>query len=57
MAASLVMGGAAWSYFQTPFTKQTIYAPVVVIGGGMSIMYVMALAFMTELIGENKVSV
>ena len=57
MAASLVMGGAVWSYFQSPSTKQTTYAPVIIIGGGMSIMYVMALAFITELIGENKVSV
>ena len=52
-----MMGGAVWSYFQTPSTKQTTYVPVVIIGGGMSTMYVMALAFMTELIGENKVSV
>ena len=27
------------------------------IGSGLSIMYVMALVFITELIGENKVSV
>ncbi|KAL9987823.1 hypothetical protein ACROYT_G002191 [Oculina patagonica] len=54
LAASLVMSGTVWSYFQTPSTRQTTYAPVVIIGSGMSIMYVMALAFITELIGENK---
>ncbi|KAJ7383307.1 Major facilitator super domain-containing protein 12 [Desmophyllum pertusum] len=35
-------------------TRQMTYAPVIIIGSGMSIMYVMALAFITELIGENK---
>ena len=51
------MGGAVWSYFQTFSTRQSTYAPVVMIGSGLSIMYVMALVFITELIGENKVSV
>ena len=50
------MGGAVWSYFQTFYTRQSTYAPVVMIGSGLSIMYVMALVFITELIGENKVS-
>lgn len=52
-----MIGGAVWIYFQTPSTRQMTYAPVIIIGSGMSIMYVMALAFITELIGENKVSV
>jgi len=56
LAASLVIGGAVWSYFQTPSTRQVTYAPVILIGFGMSVMYVMALAFITEIIGENKVS-
>ena len=56
MAASLVIGGLVWSYFQTPSTRQATYAPVIIIGFGMSVMYVMALAFITEVIGENKVS-
>ena len=51
------MGGAVWSYFQTFSIRQSTYAPVVMIGSGLSIMYVMALVFITELIGENKVSV
>jgi len=56
LAASLVICGAVWSYFQTPSTRQVTYAPVILIGFGMSVMYVMALAFITDLIGENKVS-
>ena len=55
LAASLVIGGTLWSYFQTPSIRQATYAPVILIGFGMSVMYVMALAFITELIGENKV--
>ena len=49
--------GAVWSYFQTTSTRQSTYAPLVIIGSGSSIMYVMALVFITDLIGENKVSV
>ena len=55
LAASLVIGGVVWSYFQTPSIKQATYAPIIIMGFGMSVMYVMALAFITELIGENKV--
>ncbi|XP_022787079.1 uncharacterized protein LOC111327216 isoform X2 [Stylophora pistillata] len=55
LAGLLVMGGAVWSYFQTVSTRQSFYAPVVIIGSGMSIMHVMALVFIMELIGENKV--
>lgn len=57
LAAFLVMGGAVWSYFLTVSPNQSIYAPVVMIGSGLSVMYVMALVFITELIGENKVGV
>ena len=35
--------------------KQSTYAPVIVMGSGMSIMYVMALTFATELTGKDKV--
>ena len=56
MAASLVICGAVWSYFLNPSTRQVTYAPVILIGFGMSVMYVMALTFITDLIGENKVS-
>ena len=52
-----MMGGVVWSYFQTTSIRDSTYAPVVIIGSGMSIMYVMALTFITELIGENKVCV
>ena len=55
LAAFLVMGGVVWSYFQTPSTRQATYAPVIIIGFGMSVMYVMSMAFVTELIGDNKV--
>ena len=51
-----MMGGVVWSYFQTLSTRQSTYAPVFMIGSGLSIMCVMALVFITELIGENKVS-
>ena len=57
LAAFLVMGGAVWSYFLTVSPNQSTYAPVVMIGSGLSVMYVMALVFITELIGENKVGV
>ena len=57
MAGSVVVGCAVWSFFQTLSTRQAAYAQVIVIGGGLSIMQVMALVFITELIGENKVSI
>lgn len=50
-----MIGGVVWNYFQTPSTKQVTYAPVIIMGFGISVMYVMALAFLTDLIGENKV--
>lgn len=54
LAASLVICGAVWSYFLNPSTRQVTYAPVILIGFGMSVMYVMSLTFITDLIGENK---
>ena len=50
-----MIGGVFWSYFQTPSTRQATYAPFIIIGFGMSVMYVMSMAFVTELIGDNKV--
>ena len=50
-----MIGGAVWSYFQTPSIKQATYAPVILIGFGMSVMFVMSTAFITELIGDSKV--
>ena len=57
MAGSVVLGCAVWSYFQTLSTRQSTYAQVIVMGSGLSIMQVMALVFITELIGENKVGI
>jgi len=54
LAAAIVICGVVWSYFQTPPTKQMAYGPVVLIGSGISVMFVMSLAFITELIGDNK---
>ncbi|PFX17250.1 Major facilitator superfamily domain-containing protein 12 [Stylophora pistillata] len=56
LAGSVVMAGAVWSYFQTPATRQLTYVPVAMIGSGLSVMYVMALAFIAELLGEDKES-
>ena len=53
----MVLGCAVWSYFQTLSTRQSTYAQVIVMGSGLSIMQVMALVFITELIGENKVGI
>ena len=57
LAGSVVMAGAVWSYFQTPATRQLTYVPVAMIGSGLSVMYVMALVFITELIGEIRLVV
>ena len=56
-ASLLVILGCVFSFFQTQTSlpKQSTYAPVIVMGSGMSIMYVMALTFATELTGKDKV--
>ncbi|XP_022803748.1 uncharacterized protein LOC111341063 isoform X2 [Stylophora pistillata] len=54
LAGSIVIGCAVWSYFQTISTRQSTYAQVIIMGSGLSIIHVMALVFITELIGENK---
>lgn len=57
-ASLLVILGCVFSFFQTQTSlpKQSTYAPVIVMGSGMSIMYVMALTFATELTGKDKKS-
>ncbi|CAH3154923.1 unnamed protein product, partial [Porites lobata] len=56
-ASLLVIFGCLFSVFQTQTSllKQSTYAPVIVMGSGMSIMYLMTLTFATELTGEDKV--
>ena len=51
-----MIGGSVYCYFQTPSLRQYTYGPVILVGAGMSVMYVMALAFATELIGDDTVS-
>ena len=57
MAASVVIGAAVWFYFLTQSSKAQAYVPTILIGIGMSATFVVALAFLTELIGDNKVVV
>ncbi|PFX23447.1 Major facilitator superfamily domain-containing protein 12 [Stylophora pistillata] len=54
LAGTFVMAGTVWIYFQTPPTRQLTYGPVAMIGSGLSVMYVMALAFIAKLLGEDK---
>ena len=42
-------------YFQNTELKQSTYAPVILTRSGMSIMFVMALTFASELIEADKV--
>lgn len=56
LASLFVIGGSVYCYFQTPSLRHSTYMPVIMIGTGMSIMYVMSLAFATELIGQDKAS-
>ena len=55
VAAAVVIGSAVWLYFLTPSSRLVAYAPAILIGSGMSATFVMALTFLTDLIGENKV--
>ena len=54
-----VIFGCVFIFFQTQTSlpKQSTYAPVIVMGSGVSIMYVMALTLATELTGKYKVHV
>ena len=51
----LVIGASVYYYFQTTDLKLSTYAPVILTGSGMSIMYVMALTFAAELVKADKV--
>ncbi|KAM7434170.1 Major facilitator superfamily domain-containing protein 12 [Porites harrisoni] len=51
----LVISASVYYYFQTTELKLSTYAPVILTGSGMSIMYVMALAFAAELVKADKV--
>ena len=51
----LVIGASVYYYFQTTHLKLFTYAPVILTGSGMSIMYVMALTFAAELVKADKV--
>ncbi|KAM7434174.1 Major facilitator superfamily domain-containing protein 12 [Porites harrisoni] len=50
----LVIGASVYYYFQTTELKLSTYAPVILTGSGMSIMYVMALTFAAELVKADK---
>ena len=54
-----VISGCVFIFFQTQTSlpKQSTYAPVLVMGSGMSIMYVMGLTLATELTGKDNVHV
>ncbi|XP_073242429.1 uncharacterized protein [Porites lutea] len=54
IASLSVIGPSVYCYFQTPDLKEATYAPVILIGCGMSIMYVIALTLCTEVIGDDK---
>ena len=55
ISVAMVIGAAVWFYLLTPSSKAQAYAPTILSGIGMSAAFVMALAFLTDLIGDNKV--
>ncbi|XP_068692743.1 uncharacterized protein [Montipora foliosa] len=56
LTSCLVMGGSVYCFFQSPSKRQFMYAPVTLIGIGMSIMFVMSLAYTADLVKESKES-
>ncbi|XP_068739269.1 uncharacterized protein [Montipora capricornis] len=56
LASPLVIGGSVFCFLQGPGLKQLTYAPVVLIGIGLSIMLVMTQAFMADLIQDSMES-
>ena len=56
LSALFVIGAGVWFYFITQSNKVMTYPAVVLLGSGFSIMFVTALSFAAELIGDNKVS-
>lgn len=55
MSAAVIIASSIWMYFLTPSLKYLAYAPTIILGIGLSAMLVMALAFTTALIEDNKV--
>ena len=51
----MVIGAAVWFYFLTQSSKTQAYAPTILTGCGMSATFVMSQAFLTDLIGDNRV--
>ena len=51
----MVLGAAVWFYFLTPSSKAQAYAPTILTGSAISATFVMALTFVADLIGDNKV--
>lgn len=52
-----MIGSALWCYFITQLTRVLIYPAAVLLGFGLSAMFVTSLSFAAELVGDNKVSV
>ena len=57
MASAVVIGAAVWIYCLKESTRNMTYAPTVLIGCGMSAMTVVALVFVNDAIGNDKVCV
>ncbi|PFX15850.1 60S ribosomal protein L10a [Stylophora pistillata] len=54
IAALLVIGASLWFYFITPSTKVLTYPAGAILGLGFSTMFVNALSFGADLIGDNQ---
>ena len=57
LTSCFVMGGSVYCFFQSPSKRQFMYAPVTLIGIGMSITYVMSMAYTADLVKESTVSI
>lgn len=56
LTSCFVMGGSVYCFFQSPSKRQFMYAPVTLIGIGMSITYVMSMAYTADLVKESTES-
>ncbi|XP_068692742.1 uncharacterized protein [Montipora foliosa] len=56
LTSCFVMGGSVYCFFQSPSKRQFMYAPVTLIGIGMSITYVMTMAYTADLVKESTES-
>ncbi|KAL9983321.1 hypothetical protein ACROYT_G005470 [Oculina patagonica] len=54
LAGLVVIGSCVWFYFITQSTRVLTYPAAALLGFGFSAMFVNALSFATELIGDNK---